>query len=137
MKKTTKTAISFSAFCMALLILLTPALARTVAPTQPLEKRVKDAELIFTGKVINKTIQGDWARAELLVDESLRGVIKGDKIKVIWRIEIGGQPIYDAAEGQQGIALLGDKHEGRYWLRTDKFESLDKLEKVKELLEKK
>lgn len=127
--------LQLSAFCLAVLMLAMPALARTVAPTEPLEKRVKSAELIFTGKVINKTVQGDWAHAELLVDESMRGVKKGDKIEVIWRIQIAGKPIYDVVDGKQGIALLGDKHKGRYWLRGDKFEDLVKLDKVKELLE--
>ncbi|MEM9348495.1 MAG: hypothetical protein AAGB26_18150 [Planctomycetota bacterium] len=119
---------------LAMLITVSAATTETRAPTEPLEKRVKAAELIFPGTVINKKIDGEWARAELLVDSPLRGVEKGQKIEVIWRMTLGGTPIYDAAEGQQGVALLGDKHEGRYWLRDDKFEDLDKLEKIEELL---
>lgn len=136
MKNQSRVGLQLSVFCLALLMMAMPVLARTVAPTEPLEKRVKEAELIFTGKVIDKEVKGDWARAELLVETPLRGVKKGEKIEVIWRIQVGGEPIYDAAEGQQGVALLGDKHEGRYWLRSDKFEGLDQLEKVKTILKK-
>ncbi len=123
-------------FLVALLVMTSILTAETRAPTPPLEKRVKDAALVFTGKVINKKVDGEWARAELLVDVPLRGVKKGEKIEVIWRVELSGRPIYDAPDGKQGVALLGDKHEGRYWLRDDKFEDLDKLEKVKKLVEK-
>ena len=121
-------------FLFTLLLVTSVATAKAKVPTEPLEKRVKDAELIFTGKIIDKTIQGDWARAKLLVELPLRGVEKEETVEVIWRIKVGDTPIYDAPEGKQGVALLSDKHEGRYWLRDDKFEGLDKLEKIEELI---
>ncbi len=32
------------------------------------------------------------------------------------------------------MAILADKHEGRYWLREDKFEPLEKLDEVKKVV---
>ena len=119
-----------------------PAIAKPVekvalkAPTKPLAERVGGADSVFVGKLVNRVEDGDWVRAELLVEESLRDVQKGEKIPVIWRKMVGDVPIYDAAEGAKGIAILDDKHEGRYWLRSDKFEPLDQLDLVKELIAK-
>ena len=106
------------------------------APTKPLAERVGGADSVFVGKLINRVEDGDWVRAMLLVEEPLRDVQKGEKIQVIWRKKIGDIAIYDAAEGDKGIAILDDKHEGRYWLRDDKFEPLDQLDLVKELIAK-
>ena len=98
------------------------------APTPPLEERVKAAETVFVGKLINKVVEGDWVRAELLIEEPLKNSEKGAKVLVIWRATLGGRPIYDTPEDSEGIAILGDKHEGRYWLRDDKFEPVGKLD---------
>ena len=119
-----------------LLLGLMPGVFASLAKPKPLKERVANAELVFVGKVVNRVLEGDWVRAELIVEQPLRGVKKGEKIKVIWRKTIGGRKIYDTAEGTRGIALLKDKHEGRYWLRLSKFEGGDKLEKVKEWIVK-
>lgn len=104
------------------------------APTEPLKERVRAAETVFVGKLINKAVEGDWVRAELLVEEPLVSSKRDSKIEVIWRATIGGTPIYDTDENSRGIAILKDKHEGRYWLRDDKFEDLNKLAEVKKIL---
>ena len=119
---------------LAVLLATSTSLFAVRAPTKPLSERVKAAELVFVGKVINKIVEGDWVRAELIVEEALHGVKEEQKVLVIWRATIGGQPIYDTAAGTKGIAILGDKHEGRFWLRDDKFEPVDKLAEVKKLL---
>lgn len=80
------------------------------APEKPLAERVHGADSVFVGKVINRVADGDWVRAELLVEEPLRDVHKGDKFEIIWRAKIGDMPIYDVAEGVRGIAILDDKH---------------------------
>lgn len=100
------------------------------APTKPLAERLREAETVFLGKVVNKVVDGDWARAELLVEEPLRNAEKGAKVAVIWRIKVGTFSIYDVAAGTRGVAILKDKHEGRYWLRGDKFENPEKLASV-------
>ena len=47
---------------------------------EPLEKRVEKAEKIFVGKLINRVQDGEWVRAELLVDVPIHNVKKGDKV---------------------------------------------------------
>ena len=126
--------ISLTLIPCILLVWTTVTLATTKAPTKPLAERVSDAETVFLGKVINKKIEGDWATAELLVEEPLKNAEKGAKCEVVWRISLGKLMIYDTAEGTTGIAILGDKHKGRYWLRDDKFENPKTLEKVKKLI---
>ena len=106
------------------------------APEVPLEKRVEAAEKVFVGKVINKKVDGEWVRAELLVESPLRNAEKEAKIPVIWRRELGDLKIYDVTVGSKGVALLLDKHEGRYWLGHSRFEKLDKLEEIEKLIEK-
>jgi hypothetical protein len=110
------------------------ALATIKAPTKPLSERVENAETVFLGTVVNKVVTGDWARAEILVEEPLKNAEKDAKVEVIWRIKIGGLPIFDTAAGTQGVAILKDKHEGRFWLRSDKFEKPEKLDAVKDLI---
>ena len=105
------------------------------AATKPLAERINLAKAVFVGKVVNKVIDGDWARAELLVEEPLAGVTQGQKLEVTWRKTIGGRTIYDTPEGSRGIAILIDKRQNRYWLRSDKFESVELLNQVKELIE--
>lgn len=130
MKKT----LSLSLVPIVILALTSVAPAVIKAPTKPLSERVENAETVFLGKVINKKVQGDWARAELLVESPLKNAKKGTKIEIIWRINVGRLKIYDTADGTQGIAILKDKHQGRYWLRSDKFEAPDKLKEVKRIL---
>lgn len=128
--------ISFILLSGILFALSTTAFAAAVrAPTRPLKERVQGAETVFLGKVVNKVVEGDWARAELLVKEPLRDAKEGAKVEVIWRIRVGNMFIYDVAEGTSGVAILSDKHEGRYWLRSDKFEDPKKIEEVKALIE--
>ena len=117
------------------LITISPALAETRAPTEPLPKRVEKAEVIFLGKVTNKKVEGDWAKAELVVEEPLKNVRKGEKVEVIWRIKLANLRIYDTDDETTGVAILSDKHQGRYWLRSDKFEKPEKLDEVKTILE--
>jgi hypothetical protein len=124
----------FIAACIAL-IFASVTFADIKARTKPLPERVGNAETVFLGKVINKVVEGDWVRAELLVETPLKNTEEGVKIQVIWRIKVGQFPIYDTAEGTRGIAILKNKHEGRYWLRSDKFESPDKVEEVKGIIE--
>jgi len=110
------------------------SVAKTLAPEKPFAERLSDAETIFVGVVTNKVLDGDWARADLLVETPLFNAEQGAKVAVIWRTAVGGQPLYDAASGSKAIAVLKDKHEGRYWLRTDKFENIAKLDEAKRTL---
>lgn len=120
---------------LCLLLSFSPISSALKAPTKSLEYRVQAAELVFVGTVINKVIDGDWVRAELLVEEPLVNTKQAEKIAVTWRTTIGNIAIYDTAEGSHGIAILKDMRKGRYWLRSDKFETLDKIDSVKEVLE--
>lgn len=104
-------------------------------PTKPLEERVRGAETIFVGKVINKVVTGDWARAELEVLTPLKNVKKGAKVSVIWRVEISGRQLFDIAEGAKFMALLKGKHEGRYWLHGEKFKNEKQLNQVKSFID--
>jgi hypothetical protein len=104
------------------------------APTKPLKDRVSAADTVFLGKVVNKVTTGDWASAELVVEEPLRNAEKDEKIKVTWRIKLGRLHVYDVREGTRGVAILKGKHNGRYWLRGDKFENPNKLAEVKGLI---
>jgi len=113
-----------------------PARGVIKSPTKPLKERVAEAETIFIGKVVNKEVEGDWATAELLVEQPLKNAKLEAKVPVTWRIRLGQLFIYDVAEGTRGIALLGDKHQDRYWLRADKFEDLKKLDEVTSWLER-
>ena len=118
-------------FMPCVLLTLTTASLAVRAPTVPLKDRVGAAETVFLGKVVNKVVTGEWASAELVVEEPLRNAEKGKKTEVIWRIRLGRFHIYDVAEGTRGVAILKDKHKGRYWLRSDKFENPNKLAEVK------
>ena len=120
---------------ITLLSLCSSAFALRIA-IEPLEKRVEKAEKIFIGKLVNRVEDGDWVRAELVVETALHNVKKDEKIEVIWRKTIGGHKIFDSQEGNKGIAILIDKHQGRYWLRGDKFENLNKLDQIKKLIKK-
>ena len=135
----------------------TIALALSKLPPAPLGERVSQADSIFVGTVANKVVEGDWVRADLIVEEPLKKAKKGEAVPVTWRLimvggsfqpekvegspevanvkRVGGKPIFDAPEGARGIAILSDKHEGRYWLRDDKFEDISKLAEVKKLIE--
>jgi hypothetical protein len=116
-----------------LLPLFTSALS--LAPPKPLPERIKKAEKIFVGTLVNRVDQGDnWVHAELRVDEALRGANDKETVKVIWRPKAGQWTIFDAKEGARGIALLGDKHNDRYWLRRDNFEPVSKLAEVKKAM---
>lgn len=103
-------------------------------PTPPLAERVAKAEEVFAGTVVNRVEKGEWVHAELRVDTPLRGSKKGALVPVIWRSTVGNNIIYDAKENDRGVALLTGKLKGRYWLRADKFEPIDKLETVKSLV---
>jgi len=84
-----------------------------------LEERVADADLIFVGKVIDKQVSGEWAKAKLVVEEPIAGVKKGDKIPVTWRVSIKGHYIYDTEEGLHGLVMLknSNQHQSRYWFK--------------------
>lgn len=101
------------------------------APEETLAERVSAAETIFVGVVTNRVAAGDWVHADLLVEEPLHNATIGANVAVIWRAMVSGRQIYNAAEGSRAIAILKDKHEGRYWLRDDKFENLSRLPDVK------
>jgi len=117
-----------------LLILTTVVMADTRLPTKPLKERVNAAETVFVGKLINRVEDGDWVRADLLVETPLHKAKKDTKVQVTWRKNLGSRVIYDAAEGTKAIAILGDKYKERYWLRADKFESVDQLDEVKAII---
>ena len=106
------------------------ALMNSKAQPVSIERRVAEAKLVFTGKLINKKIKGEWVEAEIHVEQAIRGVKKGQKIPVIWRASINGRPIYNAAEDTRGIAILKDKNKDRYWLRADRFEMLKLKDQV-------
>jgi len=123
-----------SALMLCVLLTITAASLAIRVPTPPLKTRLAAAETVFLGKIVNKAVTGDWARAEILVEEPLRKARKGAKVEVTWRIKSGNFRIYDVADGTRGIAILKDKYKGRYWLRGDKFEKPEKLAEVKGLL---
>ncbi|MGE9271504.1 MAG: hypothetical protein ACQKBU_11935 [Verrucomicrobiales bacterium] len=118
----------------AILALTSPTHA-IQAQTKPLSIRVQQAQCVFVGKVIHKAVEGDWARAQLLVEEPLAGVKKGQKVDVLWRLRIASQPLFDTPEGSRGIAILTDLRDGRYWLRHDRFEDLKKIEEVRRFIQ--
>lgn len=109
--------------------------ARTVAPPVPLEERLGTARLVFVGTVIERVEEGEWVRAVLRVDTPLRGVDQDERVEVVWRKHVLGRALYDAKEGQRGVAILDDMHEGRYWLRAGKFEPEENLDEIRDLLE--
>lgn len=121
-------------FVLFILVTMTTDVLAIRAPTKPLAERVKAAEAVFVGKVVNKVTVGDWVTADLLVEDALVNAKLDQKIAVTWRATLGGRPIYDTAAGSRGIAILNDKHQGRYWLRGDKFEDVKKLAEVKKLI---
>ena len=103
------------------------ALATSKAQPLTIEQRVSTAKLVFVGTIVDKRVKGDWVEAQIVVEKEIRGVKIGQKVPVTWRSSLNGRPLYDVAEGKRGIAILHDKHKDRYWLRSDKFETL-KLE---------
>jgi hypothetical protein len=134
MMKPTLPVIGFM-LCGSCICLLSASVASAVrAPLPPLEVRVKNAQKVFVGTLINRVEKGDWVQAELRVDTPLHNVKAGEKVAVTWRRAVGGLKIYDAAEDAKGIAILKDQHQGRYWLRADKFEPTTKLNQVKKIL---
>lgn len=118
---TMKTIQSSIILVFALLLLLPSTVSATsiLPDKRTLEQKVSDADLIFIGKVINKKVNGDWAQAELLVEEPIAGVKKGEKIKVTWRIQVQGRPIYDTKEGLHGLVMLRNtnKYKERFWFK--------------------
>lgn len=104
----------------------------------PLPKRIADADKVFLGTITKRIEKNGWIHAELTVDEAFKDVVKKDKVKVVWRIfKWNGKVIFDQEKGAQGVAILKHQHEGRYWLRSDTFESTNKLKEVKSLTSKK
>lgn len=90
------------------------------APEKPLATRVKEAEKVFVGVVVNRReLEGDWCHAELEVTKTIKGVKVDELVPVVWRPKIAR---YDAQEKQKGLAILKYAHKGRYWLRSDTFE---------------
>ncbi len=128
---------AFAIFAVMLAVIQLPALALQ-APTEAIAVRVEKAKKIFLAEVINRVEKDGWVRAELLVKEAVFGVEKDEKVKVIWR-KPSQNPLladgvtFDVAEGAVGVALLGDQHEGRFWLRDDRFEPVTKLDPIKKL----
>ncbi len=122
---------------LSFVTLLITAPAVSVAPPESIEARVAKAETVFVGKLINRMeVEGDWIHAELEVTQALHQSKVGDKIPVIWRlVKFNGAVIFDCPEGKQGVAVLDAKHKGRYWLRDDKFLSLDLLDQVKKAVD--
>jgi hypothetical protein len=109
-----------------------PAVSKV--PPRPLKDRVAEAEHVFAGTLADRVEKGDWVTASLRVDTPLRGAAEKEKVEVTWRKRLGELEIYDAAEGDRGIAILKEKHGDRYWLRADKFEPVGKLDEVKEFV---
>ena len=111
------------------------------APTPPLKERVNRAETVFLGKVADRIVEGGWVRASLVVEEPLWKAERGKNVPVIWTkpadtgLFMADGVTFDANEGARGVAILTDKHEGRYWLREDKFEDPKKLDEVKALVQ--
>jgi len=109
------------------------------ARPEPLEVRVEKSVKIFVGELVEREEADGWVHAVLRVEEPIFGVEKGEKVKVVWRVfNAGGlaladAPSFDLEKGARGVALLFDQHQGRYWLREDKFEPLERLERVKQL----
>ena len=132
MKRTLITAL----LSFATLLVTAPALSIAAPPS--VEQRVAKAETVFAGKLINRVeVEGDWIHAELQVTEPLYRAKPGEKVPVVWRlVKFNDAVIFDCPEGKQGVAILSDMHEGRYWLRDDKFLSIDLLADVKKAVEK-
>ena len=123
-------------FAFATLLATAPALS--IAAPESVEVRVAKAETVFVGKLVNRMeVEGDWVHAELEVTEALHKAKVGDRIPVTWRlVRFNGAVIFDCPEGKQGVAVLDAMHKGRYWLRDDKFLSVDLLKEVKAAVSK-
>lgn len=118
----------------ALLTFGTGVFALTLAPVDSLEKRLDAAKLVFVGKIINRSEDGEWVQAELLVEDPVLNIKKGGLVPVIWRKTAGGTAIYDAQEGLRGLAILDGYHKGRYWLRSDRFEDVALAAEAKRII---
>lgn len=124
--------ISKAHFLVLMGLLLSSVSVSAMLKAQPktLKERLEEADKVFLGKLTKRVVKGQWVMAELVVEKALKNVKKGDKVKVIWREKIGGKILFNAVDGAEGVAILSDKHEGRYWLRSDKFEDIKTLRKV-------
>lgn len=112
--------------------LLIPVMGVSRAPVEPLEKRLKEANLVFVGEITKSIEENGWVLAELKVTSSLKGLNKTKTVNVIL-----GKYLMNPKKfivGSKGIVILSDQHKARYWFRDDKFEDLDKLKEVKKLL---
>ncbi len=111
-----------------------PQIAICRAAPVPLKQRVEKAKLVFIGKLVEREEKGDWVHAELVVSEPVFGAKKDERVKVVWRKKIGERLLYDLEQGQEGIAILNHKKEDRYYLGEERFEGMDQLEKLREVL---
>lgn len=90
------------------------------APVGQIKERATSAEKVFIGTLVTRVEAGGRVDAQLRVDEPIKGVAKGELVKVHW-LRIAG---YNAVEGQRGLALLLPKQEESYWLRADTFDDV-------------
>lgn len=106
-------------------------ICRMAPPT--LKQRLQAAKMAFIGQMVKREESGDWIQAELQVLEPIFGVEKGQRIGVTWPKKISDRFII---QGQQpkGIAILNNQYKDRYFLDEEKFESLEKLDAVREIL---
>ena len=120
----------------ATLLVTAPALSIAAPPS--VEERVAMAETVFVGKLINRMeVEDGWVHAELQVIEALHGARVGEKVPVVWRlVRFNDALLFDCPEGKQAVAILGDMHKGRYWLRDDKFLSMDLIDDAKKAIDK-
>ena len=135
---------------------------RTPAPGKPdaFEHLLIKAETVFVGRVINRTVDGDWVRAELVVEDALWNAQPRERVPVVWRsklsrverfsntvdtdagMSLGDQAaaLYDAQEGDRALAILSYKETavypslGLYKLSKSRYVFLDKLKKAKDVL---
>lgn len=111
-----------------------PVEALSRMPVPPLRERVAAAEEVAIVTLTQREERGEWARGTLRIDHPIHGSPAGTELPVIWRTTLDDTPIYDAAVGARGIAVLKDRHQGRYWLGQDKLLAFDKLAQVMQVV---
>ena len=122
------------ALAAALLIPIAVAPADLRHPEKTFPDRIKAAEKVFVGVVVNhKILEGDWSQADLKVIQAIKGCKVGDLVPVTWRPQIGR---FDVIDDQKGLALLSPQMKKRFFLRADTFADIKLAKEAQEAMEK-
>lgn len=99
---------------LAVLLLMTPAWAGVSWGLQPLEDRLRQADLVVVGKIVAESnVQGELLPSKvgtMSVGETLKGQFDQEKLNLIYSDIVGGHYL-----GQEGIWILNwDEKLGAY-----------------------